>query len=349
MPEMPKRMYDHQLAPRIGQRVIETTGILVVETAPDDLPDPAYPGEMAYATTDGSLWVFDGDAWEEISGGGGGGTGPAGAPGEQWFLGTGAPSSGTGIVGDLYLNTTNGDYYEKTGTSVWTLRGNLTGPTGATGAAGADGSDADVTTHVAASDPHTGYQKESEKSAANGYASLSSSTKVPIAELPTGTSSSTVSLGNHTHTDKVDASSTISADAAAAGWLLALNLNYAPSSGAPESILVQSSAATGSYNRVFWLNENGVPRSAASQASEVPMKIHGYAGGQTALLMGLYNHWTGGGSTRRLMWGVDKDGNPVVGRTDTEGSIPGANVIVLTSAASVPTGLPSGTVIVRTP
>jgi hypothetical protein len=59
--------------------------------------------------------------------------------------------------------------------------------------------DAEMTTHAGAADPHTGYQKESEKSAASGYASLSASTKVPIAELPTGTSSTTVSLGDHVH------------------------------------------------------------------------------------------------------------------------------------------------------
>src|SRR6266496_330923 len=38
------------------------------------------------------------------------------------------------------------------------------------------------------------------KGAANGYAGLDGSTKVPIAQLPTGSTSSTVSLGNHTHT-----------------------------------------------------------------------------------------------------------------------------------------------------
>jgi hypothetical protein len=48
-------------------------------------------------------------------------------------------------------------------------------------------------------DDHTQYQKESEKGAASGYASLTASTKVPIAEVPTGTTSSTVSLGDHTH------------------------------------------------------------------------------------------------------------------------------------------------------
>lgn len=66
---------------------------------------------------------------------------------------------------------------------------------GDTAAAGATGEVADaghrhpreanpVTGHLAAGDPHTQYQKESEKSQANGYASLGGDGKVPIAELP---------------------------------------------------------------------------------------------------------------------------------------------------------------------
>lgn len=46
-----------------------------------------------------------------------------------------------------------------------------------------------ITTHEAASDPHTGYQKESEKGAASGYASLDSGTLVPVAQLPAATTS----------------------------------------------------------------------------------------------------------------------------------------------------------------
>lgn len=41
-----------------------------------------------------------------------------------------------------------------------------------------------VATHAGAADPHTGYQKESEKAAANGYASLDAGTQVPIAQIP---------------------------------------------------------------------------------------------------------------------------------------------------------------------
>jgi hypothetical protein len=58
-----------------------------------------------------------------------------------------------------------------------------------------------VAAHTAAVDPHTGYQKESERGAASGYASLDGSAKVPIAQVPTGTSGTTVALGDHAHAD----------------------------------------------------------------------------------------------------------------------------------------------------
>ena len=65
--------------------------------------------------------------------------GTAGTPGEKWFSGTGAPAGGTGIIGDWYLNDANGDVYEKTGASAWTLRDNLTGPQGVQGNPGTPG------------------------------------------------------------------------------------------------------------------------------------------------------------------------------------------------------------------
>lgn len=42
-------------------------------------------------------------------------------------MGSGAPASGTGDLDDLYLNTANGDYYQKDG-SGWQLVGNLRAP-----------------------------------------------------------------------------------------------------------------------------------------------------------------------------------------------------------------------------
>ena len=77
---------------------------------------------------------WDGTAWQDLSvqgpQGPTGADGPPGTPGSKWFTGSGAPSGSLAgsIVSDWYLDSANGDYYEKTGASAWTLRGNLKGP-----------------------------------------------------------------------------------------------------------------------------------------------------------------------------------------------------------------------------
>jgi hypothetical protein len=53
-----------------------------------------------------------------------------GAQIEEWISGIGAPGASLGNVGDWYIDSTTGDFYEKTGASTWTLRGNLRGPPG---------------------------------------------------------------------------------------------------------------------------------------------------------------------------------------------------------------------------
>src|SRR5690606_5634641 len=68
--------------------------------------------------------------------------GPKGDPGEdgtKWHVGTSVPPDSLGKVGDFYLVSTNGDYYEKTDPSTWTLRGNLKGPKGDKGDPGDGG------------------------------------------------------------------------------------------------------------------------------------------------------------------------------------------------------------------
>jgi hypothetical protein len=86
--------------------------------------------------TDASTWTVRGN----IRGPQGiqGVTGTAGA---KWFTQAGAPAGATGVVGDFSLDSTNGDYYEKTGASTWTLRGNLRGPQGIQGIQGIQGPD----------------------------------------------------------------------------------------------------------------------------------------------------------------------------------------------------------------
>jgi len=73
--------------------------------------------------------------FEQISGG----TTPGG--GSAWYDAAGVPDVGTGVNGDYYLNTTNGDVYKKV-TGSWVLSGNIKGvkgDKGDTGAAGAIG------------------------------------------------------------------------------------------------------------------------------------------------------------------------------------------------------------------
>ncbi len=56
-----------------------------------------------------------------------------GTEGAHWLSGTGAPGSSLGVVGDWYFRTSNGYVYEKTGTSTWTFRRDITGPVGPQG------------------------------------------------------------------------------------------------------------------------------------------------------------------------------------------------------------------------
>ena len=51
-------------------------------------------------------------------------------PGSTWLTGSGAPASGTGTVGNFYIDTATGNYYQKTGPTTWTPVANLTGPQG---------------------------------------------------------------------------------------------------------------------------------------------------------------------------------------------------------------------------
>jgi hypothetical protein len=91
-------------------------------------------------------------------------------------------------------------------------------------------------------DDHTQYQKESEKAAASGYASLDGSTKVPLAQLPTGTTSSTVALG--------DAAAALDATHAAAadphtGYVKENDANWVDLTDAGETSLHSHAAGAG--------------------------------------------------------------------------------------------------------
>lgn len=68
-----------------------------------------------------------------------GATGPTGADGKTVRNGSGAPSSGLGVDGDFYIDTTVSRLYGPKASGVWGSGVSIIGPTGATGATGAQG------------------------------------------------------------------------------------------------------------------------------------------------------------------------------------------------------------------
>lgn len=53
--------------------------------------------------------------------------------GTVWYSGAGAPASGLGSTGSLYLDTVNGNVYRKTDSTTWAIIANVKGPQGTTG------------------------------------------------------------------------------------------------------------------------------------------------------------------------------------------------------------------------
>lgn len=99
-----------------------------------------------------------------------------------------------------------------------------------------------VAGHAAAADPHTGYQKESEKGVAAGYASLGADALVPQDQLGTGTQDGTRYLRDDgTWQPAIGVSLTgtpvagdviVATSASAAAWRSAADLYLTESDGA---------------------------------------------------------------------------------------------------------------------
>jgi hypothetical protein len=124
------------------------------------------PGSRCFALDTGKLWrATNATTWTEIGGGSGG---------AAWGEITGTLSGQTDLQTALDAKSGTGHNHD----SAYAAAGHTHAYDPAGTAASA------VSTHAAAADPHTGYQKESEKGAANGYASLDASGLVPAAQLP---------------------------------------------------------------------------------------------------------------------------------------------------------------------
>jgi hypothetical protein len=85
----------------------------------------------------GNIKGADGAPGADGADGAPGADGADGAPGSTatWRSGTGVPSNGTGIDGDLYIRTTTGDLYQRA-SGTYSIIANIQGPAGADGSLG---------------------------------------------------------------------------------------------------------------------------------------------------------------------------------------------------------------------
>jgi len=117
------------------------------------VPSGGVDGDLYLRTSNGDVYKRVSGSWGVIgnitgpqgatgatgAAGSNGADGADGVDGATWYTGSGAPGGGTGVDGDLYFNTANGDVYVKASGSWGSAIANITGPTGATGATVATG------------------------------------------------------------------------------------------------------------------------------------------------------------------------------------------------------------------
>ncbi len=122
-------------------------------TDPVDGETEGKPGDLYLNDVTGDIFTMDesnnwryignlkgdkGDTGEKGDDGEKGETGEAGTDGAAWLTGTGAPSTDLGKDGDLYLDVSTSDVYQKED-GAWTLITNIKGETGADGDKGDTG------------------------------------------------------------------------------------------------------------------------------------------------------------------------------------------------------------------
>lgn len=182
---------------------------------------PAFPGEGCPRPHNGAwffrtdlraTYAFDAGTWT-VMGGDVGPEGPAGPEGPQGIQGIQGVPGDAGAQGQQGIQGIQGVEGPEgpqgppgdSGTPASTVTSETSfGVSAAVGTSTnyaredhTHGSPTDpVTAHVAAGDPHTQYQRESEKNAASGYAGLDGSSKLAGAQQVYGTGANTACVGN---------------------------------------------------------------------------------------------------------------------------------------------------------
>lgn len=187
-------------------------------------PEGPITGDLFFETDANQLWVWNGVAWQDITGGGGGVTDHGALTGladddhaqyqkesEKGSANGYASLDGSGFVPDAQIpsgiardseitsaistHSAAGDPHSVYATDADLVAHAATSHGGAHPDLAAHdtlglATQAELDSHAGAADPHTGYQKESEKGSASGYASLDANTRVPQAQIASGTASS---------------------------------------------------------------------------------------------------------------------------------------------------------------
>lgn len=136
------------------------------------LPGTGTAGQVVYNTGDNSFYGYDGSSWKKQAFGG---DVPAAGNASPLMDGTASAGSSTAYAREDHKHPSD------------TSKADASALTAHTG---------DTTVHVTSGEKATwnAMQATSEKGAANGYAALDANTKVPIAQIPTGTGANTVPL-----------------------------------------------------------------------------------------------------------------------------------------------------------
>jgi len=146
-------------------------------------------------------------------------------------------------------------------------------------------------------------------------------------------------------TNRVIKTQTVASDPASAAYLAKVTVNYA-TSGTSSTVFEAwyTGDATDSSLASFWLNENGAMRGAMPKPSDSAAKFVGWGTSQTGHTLLVEQRAGNGTGGRSTAWGINKDGNPVLGANE----VVGAHAVVISAASSAPpTGTPVGTIVFK--
>ena len=256
--------------------------------------------------------------------------------------GTTAPASGTGSQGDWYFNTVTSDLYEKTSSTVWTLRQNLKGATGNTGNTGPANS-------LSIGTVTTGAVGSSASATITGTAP----TQTLNLTLPTGATGPTGPAPNMA----IGTVTTLAAGASATATVTGTNPNYSLNLGLPQGLKgdigAQWYAGTGVPSAGTGVNGDFYLIASGTGVGDVYKKVSGSWGSPIGNIRGQ----AGSGDVESVNGVLPVGGNVTLTWSNFTGTIPTSALpslatvetyTVASQAAMLATGAQRGDLAIRT-